>query len=185
MIMRQQLVQYWRRCGSKLGLRRFSSIKNDNGEGFDDEGVPKPKLMPRVVHPDWYRIPRPDDDPRMIGDYPDVPAESYQFRDPYAEYTDKQGRRNWNEPVPEDYEQLSVWSVDHEKDYGIGWVLGSFALLFGGFFSLKWIMDRYLPNPLMDYTRPRELDPSVAKHFPYGIPKRYTHLTPSSDSDSA
>src|SRR5688572_6417565 len=63
---------------------------------YDDSTV-------RALHPDWYRWPRADDDPRMIGDYPNVPATSYQLRDPYdPTYFDPQERRRFGEPVPED-----------------------------------------------------------------------------------
>lgn len=89
--------------------------------------------MPRIVHPDWYRLPRPDDDPRMIGDYPPVPNGSFQLRSPeLGPYLDQTMRRP-GEMLPEDYEILSVWSFDHESQYDGGYVFRAMLALFGGF----------------------------------------------------
>lgn len=107
--------------------------------------------MPRVMHPDWYRTPRADDDPRMIGDYPDVPAESYQLRSPYNTYFDQQGRRNFGEAMPEDYEPLTMWSFDHETSYGRWFILGGMGALFGSIFVLyRWLGNK--PSLLTDFT---------------------------------
>lgn len=105
--------------------------------------------MVRIMHPDWYRTPHPEDDPRMIGDYPDVPATSYQLRDPYARYFDQQNRRNWGEPMPEDYEPLSMWSFDHETSFGKWWIIGSFGGFFGGMFCLYHLL-ALIPSPFKE-----------------------------------
>lgn len=129
------------------------------------------------MHPDWYRVPDPQDDPRMIGDYPDVSAESYQLRDPHKKYFDAQNRRDFGEAVPEEYEALSQWSFDHETQFGLVWVLGSIGGLFGGYFLFLWIFS-HVPNPFAGLTAPRDL-PTVGKYFGHGaVPKSYTHMTP-------
>lgn len=107
--------------------------------------------MPRIMHPDWYRTPQADDDVRMIGDYPNVPLESYQLRDPYENYFDMQNRRRWGEPLPEDYEPLTMWSFDHETSYGKWWVLGGLGGFFGSMFILHQLLNR-IPSPLTNYT---------------------------------
>ncbi|PJF18042.1 NADH dehydrogenase [ubiquinone] 1 beta subcomplex subunit 8, mitochondrial [Paramicrosporidium saccamoebae] len=112
-------------------VRRFSGLR------------PPMVPMPRIMHPDWYRWPQAEDDPRMIGDYPNVPAESQQLRDPYATYFDQQNRRNFGEAMPEDYEPLTMWSFDHETTYGVSWVLGGLGGFFGGMFLVHHWLSRY------------------------------------------
>ncbi|KAL8974920.1 MAG: hypothetical protein Q9197_000860 [Variospora fuerteventurae] len=50
------------------------------------------------------------DDPGMNGGYPNPPAQKRQFLDPYADWWDKQERRNFGEPVHEDHDILGVFS---------------------------------------------------------------------------
>ncbi len=131
------------------------------------------------MHPDWYRTPLAEDDVRMIGDYPAVEMVPQQLRPAYdPNYFDHQNRRYWGEPVPEDYEPLTMWSVDCETQYGVWWIVGSLGGFFGGMFLLYSWLSR-IPSPLFDYTAPKEL-PTVAKYFVDGkIPKRLTHMSPS------
>ncbi|KAL8700326.1 MAG: hypothetical protein Q9224_001016 [Gallowayella concinna] len=49
-------------------------------------------------------------DPGMNGGYINPPREKRQFRDPYADWWDKQERRNFGEPVHEDNDILGVFS---------------------------------------------------------------------------
>ncbi|KAL8670171.1 MAG: hypothetical protein Q9168_005268 [Polycauliona sp. 1 TL-2023] len=46
----------------------------------------------------------------MNGGYINPPAEKRQFRDPYADWWDKQERRNFGEPVHEDNDIMGVFS---------------------------------------------------------------------------
>eukprot|EP00123_Amoebidium_parasiticum_P022707 comp9319_c0_seq1/m.4400 comp9319_c0_seq1/g.4400 ORF comp9319_c0_seq1/g.4400 comp9319_c0_seq1/m.4400 type:complete len:159 (-) comp9319_c0_seq1:97-573(-) len=48
--------------------------------------------------------------------YPHVHAKSAQFKDPLGDYEDKQDRRNLNDPIHEDDEIQTMWSLD-EQDY--------------------------------------------------------------------
>lgn len=118
-----------RRFARPVSIIRFQST----GSMMDGGKIPP---MPRIIHPDWYRIPMAEDDPRMIGDYPAAPTISHQLRDPYGQYFDQQNRRNWGEILPEDYEPLLMWSFDVEERYGWPWLVASFGGLFGGCFLL-------------------------------------------------
>ncbi|RKP28105.1 hypothetical protein SYNPS1DRAFT_9458, partial [Syncephalis pseudoplumigaleata] len=51
-----------------------------------------------------------DSDPQ-IGDYPAVPWVHYEEKDPYK-YWDRQGRRNFSEPVHEQDEILNAFAPD-------------------------------------------------------------------------
>ncbi|KAL8829779.1 MAG: hypothetical protein Q9170_006024 [Blastenia crenularia] len=50
------------------------------------------------------------DDPGMNGGYENPPPQKRQFRDPYADWWDKQERRNFGEPVHEDHDILGMFS---------------------------------------------------------------------------
>ncbi|KAL8634647.1 MAG: hypothetical protein Q9228_007764 [Teloschistes exilis] len=50
------------------------------------------------------------DDPNMNGGYINPPPEKRQFRDPYADWWDKQERRNFGEPLHEDHDVLGMFS---------------------------------------------------------------------------
>lgn len=132
--------------------------------------------MPRIVHPDWYRTPLPEDDPRMIGDYPDVPIQPYQLRNPYGDYFDVQNRRQWGELVHEDVEPLLMWSWDTEATYGWGWLVAAWTSLFGGFGLFYWLL-KDVPSPFAYQLEPKKLLPSVASYFPGGNIPKYIERT--------
>ena len=63
------------------------------------------------------------------GGYINPPAVKRQFRDPYADWWDKQERRNYGEPVNEDNDILGMFSL-----YEYTWVKpGKGALQLGAF----------------------------------------------------
>lgn len=119
--------------------------------------------MPRIMHPDWYRTPMEEDDPRMIGDYPVGPTSSYQTRDPYAPYYDRQNRRYFGEPIPEDYEPLIMWSFDVEERFGVGWAVASLGSLLGGCFLLYQLFGRE-PSVFATQRVPKDL-PTVSDYY--------------------
>ncbi|AEO67913.1 uncharacterized protein THITE_2117090 [Thermothielavioides terrestris NRRL 8126] len=52
----------------------------------------------------------PEEDPDMNGGYINPPRIKRQFRDPHADWWDKQERRNFGEPVHEDHDILGMFS---------------------------------------------------------------------------
>lgn len=127
--------------------------------------------MPRIMHPDWYRTPLEEDDPRMIGDYPVGQVSSYQTRDPYAPYYDRQNRRYFGEPIPEDYEPLIMWSFDVEERFGLGWAVASLGSLLGGCFLLYQLCGRE-PSVFATQRVPKDL-PTVSEYYRGGIIPEY------------
>jgi len=63
------------------------------------------------------------------------PPEKRQFRDPYADWWDKQERRNYGEPVHEDNDILGVFSTEEYTHFTSGkgfFLLGCFIATVGG-----------------------------------------------------
>ena len=98
------------------------------------------------------------EDPNMNGGYINPPGIPRQFRDPYADWWDKQERRNYGEPVHEDNDVLGVFSP-HEYDHykpGFGFfLLGCFVATFMG---VVGVVSLYYPDK-----------PSVHRGFPGGL----------------
>ena len=75
------------------------------------------------------------DDPDMNGGYINPPGIPRQFRDPYADWWDKQERRNYGEPVHEDNDILGMFSPEEYTHFKPGWgfvCLGMFVATFLG-----------------------------------------------------
>ncbi|CAN6672508.1 hypothetical protein TRVA0_046S00760 [Trichomonascus vanleenenianus] len=94
--------------------------------------------------PNSQRVPEPltaemaaeqgKNDDRLIGDYPHVPHEYYQGRNPHIKYDDQQQRRNFNEPLYHYYDVVDVWSPDRFDQVSdstalkwVGWTVLAFA----------------------------------------------------------
>ncbi|KAK5938746.1 hypothetical protein PMZ80_008938 [Knufia obscura] len=52
------------------------------------------------------------EDPNMNGGYINPPRINRQHRDPYGDWTDKQERRNFGEPVHEDEDIMGIFSLE-------------------------------------------------------------------------
>ncbi|KAK6603139.1 NADH:ubiquinone oxidoreductase 20.1kD subunit [Botrytis cinerea] len=71
------------------------------------------------------------EDPGMNGGYINPPRVKRQFRDPNADWWDKQERRNYGEPVHEDNDILGIFSPEeytHQKVGTAGFQFGLFIL---------------------------------------------------------
>ncbi|KAF2751193.1 hypothetical protein M011DRAFT_104153 [Sporormia fimetaria CBS 119925] len=69
------------------------------------------------------------EDPNMNGGYINPPMEKRGNRDPYADWWDKQERRNYGEPVHEDNDILGALALHDYDHFTPGWA----ATLLGGF----------------------------------------------------
>ena len=80
------------------------------------------------------------------GGYVNPPAQKRQFRDPYADWWDKQERRNFGEPVHEDNDVLGMFSLE---EYTVMKPARGF-LLWGGVIgvvlSLSYVVSFYYPD---------------------------------------
>ncbi|CAO2658099.1 Nn.00g073590.m01.CDS01 [Neocucurbitaria sp. VM-36] len=74
-------------------------------------------------------------DPNQNGGYINPPAELRSKRDPYADWWDKQDRRNYGEPCHEDHDILGAVSLHDYDHFQPGWgfvLMGTFiASVFG------------------------------------------------------
>lgn len=85
------------------------------------------------------------------GNYPDPSLTSAlpikrQFRDPHADWWDKQERRNYGEPVHEDNDILGIFSPEEYTHFKPGWgavLLGTFI---GSVGVLCAVISRYYPD---------------------------------------
>ncbi|MCJ1272864.1 hypothetical protein MMC21_000653 [Puttea exsequens] len=73
----------------------------------------KTTSVPPIPHSQARHLSQEDiDDPNMNGGYINPPRIKRQFRDPYADWWDKQERRNYGEPVHEDNDILGMFSPE-------------------------------------------------------------------------
>ncbi|KAL8723204.1 MAG: hypothetical protein Q9225_000470 [Loekoesia sp. 1 TL-2023] len=79
----------------------------------------KPRIAPTLTQV-RYLTQADIDDPDMNGGYPSPPPQKRQFRDPYADWWDKQERRNFGEPVHEDHDILGMLSPHEYTHFTTG-----------------------------------------------------------------
>ncbi|MCJ1362308.1 hypothetical protein MMC16_001411 [Acarospora aff. strigata] len=94
----------------------------------------------------------------MNGGYINPPPEKRQFRDPYADWWDKQERRNYGEPVHEDNDILGMFSPEEYTHYTSGkafFLLGCFITTTLG---LCGVVSMFYPDK-----------PSTPREFPDGL----------------
>ncbi|EDO00399.1 hypothetical protein SS1G_14269 [Sclerotinia sclerotiorum 1980 UF-70] len=83
------------------------------------------------------------EDPGMNGGYINPPRVKRQFRDPHADWWDKQERRNYGEPVHEDNDILGMFSPEeytHQKPGTAALQLGVFVLSVFGLCTVVGMM---------------------------------------------
>lgn len=89
----------------------------------------------------WHP-PSKDYDPEF-GDYPKLPWSSIESRSPYAKWDDPIHRRNFGEPIHEEFEiQDAFFAGEHDPAknlktglYGQAWIF----MIFMGFAGLTWL----------------------------------------------
>jgi NADH dehydrogenase (ubiquinone) 1 beta subcomplex subunit 8 len=96
------------------------------------------------------------------GGYVNPPRIKRQFRDPHADWWDKQERRNFGEPVHEDHDMLGMFSP-----YEYTWVTPRMALLQLGiavsvFLSVVGLMKLVYPDRV---AYPREFEGGLEKEL--------------------
>lgn len=92
------------------------------------------------------------------GGYANPPPQKRSQRDPYADWWDKQERRNYGEPIHEDNDMLGIFSPEPYTHFTPGWgavLLGTFVV---SVFGLMGVVRMYYPDK-----------PSVPRTFPGGL----------------
>ncbi|KAH6657507.1 NADH:ubiquinone oxidoreductase subunit [Truncatella angustata] len=102
------------------------------------------------------------EDPNQNGAYINPPRVKRQFRDPHADWWDKQERRNFGEPVHEDHDMMGMFTP-HEYT----WVSpAKGALQIGAFvatvFGLCWVIAQVYPDK---QSFPREFEGGLEREL--------------------
>lgn len=85
-------------------------------------------------------------DPGQNGGYINPPAELRSKRDPYADWWDKQERRNYGEPCHEDHDILGVLSLHDYDHFTPGWGGVLFGTFVASVFALCGVVSFYYPD---------------------------------------
>lgn len=112
-------IKTWNKIGFQI--RNFgTSPEMDTAKLEEDNGY---------LNKDWFRKPQKSDGPRCIDpSYPNPPFASYQTKNPFKRYDDPQLRRNFNDPLHENYEILTVQNFDVETTYSLRYMLTGVAI---------------------------------------------------------
>ena len=86
------------------------------------------------------------DDPNMNGGYINPPRIPRQFRDPYADWWDKQERRNYGEPVHEDNDILGIFSPEEYTHFKPGFGAVLFGVFVAAFLGVVGVVKVYYPD---------------------------------------
>lgn len=100
------------------------------------------------------------EDPGMNGGYVNPPFVKRHFRDPHADWWDKQERRNFGEPVHEDNDILGMFSPHEYTHVKPGTAFFQIGCFVATVFGLSGIVYVYYPDK-----------PSVAKSYEGGLQK--------------
>ncbi|KAL9069214.1 MAG: hypothetical protein Q9157_006232 [Trypethelium eluteriae] len=94
----------------------------------------------------------------MNGGYYNPPPIKRQHRDPYANWWDKQERRNFNEPVHEDNDILGVFSTEDYSHFTPAWGAVLFGTFVGSVLVLLGVVYQFYPDK-----------PTTPRTFPGGL----------------
>ncbi|KAI6249769.1 hypothetical protein HI914_01629 [Erysiphe necator] len=98
------------------------------------------------------------EDPGMNGGYVNPPRMKRQFRDPHADWWDKQERRNFGEPIHEDNDILGMFSPHEYTHVKPKTAFFQIGLFISAVFSLAGVVKIYYPDK-----------PSVSKMYEGGL----------------
>ncbi|KAJ9148834.1 hypothetical protein NKR19_g5841 [Coniochaeta hoffmannii] len=124
--------------------------------------IPKPvKGRQEELYPDEPTL-TDAEDPGMNGGYINPPEIKRQFRDPHADWWDKQERRNYGEPVHENHDQLGMFTP-----YEYTWVspakgLFQSAIFIATVLGLCWVVKQTYPDKK---SYPREFEGGLEREL--------------------
>ena len=103
--------------------------------------------VPFISRPQYRYFSQEDiEDPNMNGGYINPPRIPRQFRDPYADWWDKQERRNYGEPVHEDNDILGMFSPEEYTHFKPGFGALCFGVFVATFLGLVGVAKVYYPD---------------------------------------
>ncbi|KAI9642217.1 hypothetical protein NHQ30_009019 [Ciborinia camelliae] len=140
----QSLAEAHSRCSpDELQQRDHYELPSSHvKQASSHNDVPVKQLLPadQLIH-NWMKT--DIEDPGMNGGYINPPRVKRQFRDPHADWWDKQERRNYGEPVHEDNDILGMFSPEeytHQKPGTAALQLGVFVLSVFGLCAVVGMM---------------------------------------------
>ncbi|KAK0648947.1 hypothetical protein B0T16DRAFT_124027 [Cercophora newfieldiana] len=114
------------------------------------------------------------EDPEMNGGYVNPPRVKRQFRDPHADWWDKQERRNYGEPVHEDHDILGMFSPYEYTWTTTGKGLAQVSAFIVTFFGVLYAVKLSYPDKR---SYPREFEGGLEKELGgAGAPRVSTDL---------
>ncbi|KAK0702542.1 hypothetical protein B0T21DRAFT_342406 [Apiosordaria backusii] len=102
------------------------------------------------------------EDPEMNGGYINPPRVKRQFRDPHADWWDKQERRNFGEPVHEDNDILGMFSTYEYTWISPGKGLAQFGAFIVVFLGVVFTVKQVYPDRV---SYPREFEGGLVKEL--------------------
>ncbi|KAH6615526.1 hypothetical protein B0J18DRAFT_437529 [Chaetomium sp. MPI-SDFR-AT-0129] len=102
------------------------------------------------------------EDPEMNGGYINPPRIKRQFRDPHADWWDKQERRNFGEPVHEDNDILGMFSPYEYTWVGTGKGLFQIGCFVAVFLSVVYVTKQIYPDRV---AYPREFEDGLEREL--------------------
>ncbi|CAK7226494.1 hypothetical protein SCUCBS95973_006218 [Sporothrix curviconia] len=148
--MRRVALAASRRITPVVQQQRTFIPDSINSERIINEKFPAP---PRLTEAE---------DPLMNGGYIQPAPVKRQFRDPYGDWWDKQERRNYNEPVHEDYDQLGMFTPYEYTWTTTGKGLVQIGAFISAFLSVCYAVKVTYPDRV---TVPREFEGGLEKEL--------------------
>ncbi|UMM19249.1 hypothetical protein L5515_014939 [Caenorhabditis briggsae] len=123
------------------------------------------------LRPEDYHSMDKDDVIKFAGDYPDLGVVTYDHKDPYEAWTDRQNRRNWGELVPIDMmryrgDRLTFTGLEAEDYTTWGSIVMCLRVLVP-MALIAWYFCNDHPNAL------RWRNPAMPKQYPYDFYRAY------------
>ncbi|EPE06984.1 nadh ubiquinone oxidoreductase subunit [Ophiostoma piceae UAMH 11346] len=105
-MLSRRIVRASARQAALVATRRLTPVMQQRT--FLPESLNSDKVI-EAKYPTPVRLTE-EEDPLQNGGFVQPAPVKRQFRDPYGDWWDKQERRNYNEPVHEDYDQLGMFT---------------------------------------------------------------------------
>ncbi|CAJ0584135.1 unnamed protein product, partial [Mesorhabditis spiculigera] len=131
------------------------------------------------IRPEDYKPMNKDDPIKYAGDYPDFGVVTFDHKDPYEDYSDRQMRRNWGEMVSIDMmryrpDRLTFTGLN-EEDYTYWGHFTIMARVLVPMLVLTYLFTQSDPNIFrwQNPAMPKQYPYDFARAFPFGDPRDY------------
>lgn len=129
------------RAASMAASRRLPIVQQRT---FLPESLNSKKILDEK-YPDHVPLTE-EEDPEMNGGYINPPRVKRQFRDPHADWWDKQERRNFGEPVHEDNDVLGMFSPYEYTWCSSPVAFAQIGVFVAAFLGVCWVVSKVYPD---------------------------------------